>query len=183
MRRFIALALAAGLALIAGRAVAAELPWAAGWDKFTEPLNTSTSFVHWALSPENPFLAVNYQLNGAAPNKLYQVGIHLEKCRNTIRSFGQFPALGGPCGAITRQGVTRTVEAFEFGVVLTDKFGNGSFAVIVGPIAAGTYTLQFTVRNGAGCNVTGGGGSGGAFCEVDFQAPNHFGNTITLTVP
>ena len=181
MRRLIMVALAAGLALIAGRAVAAELPWADGWDRFTEPLNTSTSFVHWSLSPENPFLTVNYQLNGAAPNKLYQVGIHLEKCRKTIPSFGQFPA-PGPCGAITRQGVTRTVEAFEFGVVLTDEFGNGSVAITVGPIAAGTYTLQFTVRNGAGCNLTG-GGSGGVVCAVDFQAPNHFGNTITLTVP
>jgi hypothetical protein len=183
MRRFIALALAAGLALIAGRAFAAELAWADGWDRFAEPLNTSTSFVHWSLSPENPFLTVTYQLNGAAPNKLYQVGIHLEKCLKTLPSFGQFPALGGPCGAITRQGVTRTVEAFEFGVVLTDKFGNGSFPVIVGPISAGTYTLQFTVRNGAGCNVNGGGGTVGAICEVDFQAPNHFGNTITLKVP
>jgi hypothetical protein len=180
MRRLIALALAAGLALIAGRAFAAELPWADGWDKFTEPLNTSTSFVHWSLSPENPFLTVTYQMNGAAPNKLYQVGIHLENCRKTIPSFGQFSALG-PCGAITRQGVTRTVLAFEFGVVLADEFGNGSFAVTVGPIAAGAYTLQFTVRNGAGCNVTGGGGS--AVCAVDFQAPNHFGKTITLMVP
>jgi hypothetical protein len=182
MRGLIAPALATGLALMAGRAVATELLWATGWDKFTEPLNTSTSLVHFSLSPENPFLSVTYQLNGAAPNKLYQVGIHLENCRKTIPSFGQFPALG-PCGAITRQGVTRTVEAFEFGVVLTDGFGNGSFAIIVGPIAAGTYTLQFNVRNGAGCNVTGGGGSGGAFCEVDFQAPNHFAKTITLKVP
>ena len=167
--------------MIGGQTVASELPWTAGWDNFNEPLNKSTSFVHWSLSPENPLLTVTYQLNGAAPNKLYQVGIHLEKCRKTISSFGQFPALG-PCGAITRQGVTRTVEAFEFGVVLTDEFGNGSFAIVVGPIAAGTYTLQFNVRNGAGCNVTG-GGSGGAVCEVDFQAPNHFGNTITLKVP
>src|SRR5262249_54422883 len=171
MRQLIALALAVGLALIVGRAVAAELPWAAGWDKLTEPLNTSTSFVHWSLSPENPFLSVTYQLNGAARNKLYQVGIHLENCQKSIPAFGQFPG-PGPCQAITRQGVTRTVEAFEFGVVLTDEFGNGSFAVIVGPIAAGTYRLQFNVRNGAGCNVAGGGGSGGVFCEVDFQAPN-----------
>jgi hypothetical protein len=181
MRRVIALALATGLALIAARAVAAELPWADGWDIFTEPLNTKTSFVHWSLSPKNPFLTVTYQLNGAVPSKLYQVGIHLENCRKTLPGFGQFPALG-QCGAITRQGVTRTVEAFEFGVVLTDEFGNGSFALIVGPIAAGTYTLQFNVRNGAGCNVTG-GGSGGAVCAVNFQAPDHFGKTITLKIP
>jgi hypothetical protein len=182
MRRLVALAFAAGLALVGGRAVASELPWATGWDNFSEPLNKSTSFVHWSLSPGNPFLTVTYQLNGAAANKLYQIGIHLENCRKAISSFGQFPALGGPCSAITRQGITKTVEAFEFGVVLTDAFGNGRFAVIVGPIVAGTYALQFNVRNGAGCNVTG-GGSGGAVCEVDFQAPNHFGNTITLKVP
>jgi hypothetical protein len=181
MRRLIALASAAGLAMIAGPAVAAELPWAAGWDIFTEPLNKSTSFVHWSLSPQNPFLTVTYRLNGATPTKLYQVGIHLENCQKTIARFGQFPA-PGPCQAITRQGATRTVEAFEFGVVLTDELGNGSFTVIVGPITGGTYRLQFNVRNGAGCNVTG-GGSGGAVCLVDFQAPNHFGNTITLKVP
>jgi hypothetical protein len=181
MRQLIALALAAGLALIAGRAVASELPWATGWDIFTEPLKKSTSFVHWSLSPQNPFLTVTYRLNGATPTKLYQVGIHLENCRKTIARFGQFPATAA-CQAITRQGVTRTVEAFEFGVVLTDVFGDGSFAVTVGPIAAGTYTLQFNVRNGAGCNVTG-GGSGAAVCDVDFQAPNHFGSTITLKIP
>jgi hypothetical protein len=181
VRRLIALVSAAGLALIAGQAVAAELPWAVGLDNFTEPLHTSTSFVHWSLSPKNPFLTLTYQLNGAVPSKLYQVGIHLENCRKTIPRFGQFPALG-PCGAITRQGITRTVLAFELGVVLTDEFGNGSFAVVVGPIAAGTYTLQFNVRNGAGCNVTG-GGSGGTVCAVDFQAPNRFGKTITLEVP
>ena len=167
--------------MIGGQTVASELPWTAGWDNFNEPLNKSTSFVHWSLSPENPLLTVTYQLNGAVANKLYQVGIHLEGCRKSISGFGQFPALGGPCSAITRQGITKTVDAFEFGVVLTDGLGNGRFAVVVGPIAAGTYKLQFTVRNGAGCNVTGGGGS--AVCAVDFQAPNHFGSTITLMVP
>jgi hypothetical protein len=85
---------------------------------------------------------------------------------------------------IARQGVTRTAVAIEFGVVTTDIHGNGSFTVVVGPIAAGTYDLEFDARNGAGCNLTGGGGNTTSTCEADFQSPGPtFGTAAVIIVP
>jgi hypothetical protein len=66
-------------------------------------------------------------------------------------------------------------------VVLTDIHGNGSFAVVIGPVPSGTYELEFFARDGAGCNVNGGGGL--ATCPVDFQSPGPFGTATTITVP
>jgi hypothetical protein len=172
------LVLVVGLSLIAGPAVAAELSWSPGWDKLTEPLNRSTSFVHWSLSPENPFLTVIYQLNGATPNKLYEVGIHVEDCTKSVSPFGQFPSFG-TCGPITRQGHTVNVQAFAFGVVLTDALGNGTFDVLVGPIKPGSYRFQFDVRDGPCLPLIG----GGTDCSVDFQAPAPFATTVKLKVP
>jgi hypothetical protein len=157
--------------------------WQAGWDNFGEPINLTSSNIIWSLAPTTRKLTVTFTLAGATPNKLYQVGIHLF-CDTAPVTFGQFPVTssGGSCFPITRQGVTKKVAAVEFGVVMTDIHGKGSFKVVVGPIASGTYNFEFTARDGAGCNLIGGAGNG-TDCFVDFQSPGPFGTATTITVP
>lgn len=71
----------------------------------------------------------------------------------------------------------------QVGVVLTDINGNGSFSVVIGPISAGTYDIEFHAENGAGCNLIGGAGNG-SDCDEDFQSPGPtFGDTTTITIP
>jgi hypothetical protein len=156
--------------------------WAPGFDIFSEPLNFSRSSVAWSTSSTTHSLSATFSLIGAMHNKLYQVGVHIF-CSTFPPTFGQFPAfsLSGFCDPITRQGVTRKVASVEFGVVTTDIHGNGSFRVVIGPIAPATYHLEFDARNGAGCNLIGGGGS--AVCGVDFQSPGpKFGTATTITI-
>jgi hypothetical protein len=74
------------------------------------------------------------------------------------------------------------VAEVEVGVVTTDIHGNGSFTVVIGPVAPGTYELGFYIRDGASCNLTGGAGNG-SDCAVDFQSPGPFGTATTITVP
>jgi len=184
--------LAVALFLLAGKASAqmTEAPtattqhWTAGWDSFSEPLNFTSSNVTWSVNSTTRKLTVTFKLVSATASKLYQVGVHIF-CTTFPATFGQFPVAGGPgaCSAITRQGVTETVKAVEFGVVTTDIHGNGSFTVIVGPIASGTYNLEFDARDGAGCNLIGGAGDG-SDCNVDFQSPGPtFGTATTITIP
>jgi hypothetical protein len=72
--------------------------------------------------------------------------------------------------------------AVEFGVVLTDIHGNGRVTIVVGPIASGTYDLEFDARNGAGCGLIGGGGN--ATCAAVFQSPGpKFGTAAVIIVP
>jgi hypothetical protein len=154
----------------------------AGWDNFGEPLNFTKSNVKWSVSAKRK-LTVTYSLVGATPSKLYQVSINFF-CSTFPATFGQFPTDGGggPCQSLTRQGVTRGSAEIEIGVVTTDINGNGSFTVVMGPVSAGTYELEFFVRDGAGCNINGGAGNG-SDCAVDFQAPGPFGTAATITVP
>jgi len=129
-------------------------------------------------------LTVAFKLVAANPDKLYQVGIHIF-CTTAPGKFGQFPTTpgSGACTQITRQGVTKSIAAVEMGVVTTDIHGNGSFKVVVGPIKAGTYNFEFHTRNGAGCNLTGGGPSDGDHCNADFQSPGPtFGDATTITI-
>jgi hypothetical protein len=158
--------------------------WTAGWDNFSEPLDFTHSNVTRSVNSTTRKLTVTFKLVKATPSKLYQVGVHIF-CSTFPATFGQFPTEvgGGACRAITRQGVTETVVAVEFGVVTTDIHGNGSFTVVVGPIASGSYDLEFDARNGAGCNLTGGAGNG-SDCNVDFQSPGPtFGMATTITIP
>jgi len=176
--------LTAALLLTVGMASAqTRQEWTSGWDKFNEPLDYARSNIKWELLPTRK-LAATYTLAHATPNKLYQVGIHIF-CDTFAKTFGQFPANpnDGTCPKITRQQVTKGVVAIEFGVVTTDLRGNGSFKVVVGPIASGTYDLEFSTRNGAGCNLIGGGGNGGDICEIDFQSPGPFGTATEIIVP
>jgi hypothetical protein len=159
--------------------------WTEGWDNFTEPLNFTHSHITWCVDSTTNTLTVTFKLHHATPSKLYQVGVHLF-CTTFPATFGQFPNAtpgGGPCPAITWQGVTKTVAAVEFGVVVTtDIHGNGFFTVAVKAIAPGTYNLEFDARNGEGCNLTGGGPNGAEICNADFQSPWHSDqNHNTLT--
>ena len=156
--------------------------WEAGWDNFSEPLNLTKSNVKWATAAGHK-LSLTFTLVGANSNKLYQVGIHIF-CTTAPGTFGQFATFPstGNCGTITRQGVTASVASVEMGVVTTDMNGKGSFKVTVGPIKTGTYNVEFSVRNGAGCNLSGGGGNGGNICEADFQSPGPFGNATTIVI-
>jgi hypothetical protein len=158
--------------------------WTAGWDNFSEPLDFTHSNVTWSVNSTTRQLTVTFKVMKAKPSKLYQVGVHIF-CVNFPATFGQFPVDGGggSCPAITRQGVTETVKAIEFGVVTTDIHGNGSFTVVVGPIASGIYELEFDARDGAGCNLIGGAGNG-SDCNVDFQSPGpKFGTRTTIPIP
>jgi hypothetical protein len=160
--------------------------WTAGWTYFSEPLNFTKSKITWSVSAPTHKLTVTFTLVGATHSKLYQVGINFF-CTTFPPTFGQFPVAGlgsgGTCTATTGQGVTKTVAVVELGVVTTDIHGNGSFAVVVGPIAAGTYNLEFQARDGAGCNLIGGAGNG-SDCGDDFQSPGPiFGMGTMITVP
>jgi hypothetical protein len=157
--------------------------WTAGWDNFGEPLNYTKSKISWSVNATTHKLSVTFKLVGATPSKLYQVGLDFF-CTTFPSTFGQFPTVGGggTCQAITRQGVTKTVAGVELGVVTTDMNGSGSFAVVVGPIASGTYDLEFFANDGAGCDLIGGAGQG-SDCAVDFQSPGPFGTGTTITVP
>jgi hypothetical protein len=173
--------------LLAASAVSASTTqkWTAGWDIFTEPLNYKKSKISWSVNPSTSKLTVTFTLAGATPSKLYQVGINFI-CTTFPATFGQFPVVGGggTCQPATRQGVTETIAGVDLGVVTTDMNGNGSFTVVVGPITAGTYVLEFIANNGAGCNLTGGGGTTYETCAVDFQSPGPiFGDTTTIIVP
>lgn len=162
-------------------ATSTTVKWTAGWDNFGEPLNYTKSKVKYSVNAAKSTLSVTYTLVGANPNKLYQVGITFV-CTTFPVTFGNFPTDGGggTCGSITRQGVTKTIATVELGVVTTDEHGNGSFQVTVGPIASGTYAAEFQARDGAGCNLKGGGSD----CNMDFQSPGPtFGDTTTITIP
>jgi hypothetical protein len=184
MKRIFLVVLALLLSVGTASATATVQKWTAGWDNFGEPLNYTTSKVSWSVNTTTRKLSVTFNLRGATHNKLYQVGVHIF-CTTFPTTFGQFPAGTGTCSSITRQGVTKSVTAVEFGVVTTDIHGNGVFSVVVGPIASGTYHLEFTTRNGAGCGLTGGGNpTDPNICEADFQSPGPiFGDATTITIP
>jgi hypothetical protein len=151
--------------------------WTAGWDTFNEPLNYKKSTLSWSVDAAKSTMTVTYKLASATPNKLYQAGIHIF-CTTFPATFGQFPTDtgGGDCASYTEQGVTKSAAGLFVGVVTTDIHGNGSFTVTVGPIAAGTYDVEFWARDGAaGCD-----GNQGS----DFQSPGpKWGDTTTITIP
>jgi hypothetical protein len=181
MKRTFLLAIALLLSASTAFAATTTLKWTAGWDNFGEPLNYKKSKVSYSVDAAKSTLTVTFTLESANPNKIYQVGINFF-CTTFPVTFGNFPTSGGggTCESITRQGVSKGVAAVELGVVTTDEHGNGSFKVTVGPIASGTYDLEFQTRDGGGCNLKGGGSD----CADDFQSPGPtFGDAITITIP
>ena len=185
MRRAMLLFALVLLAVIAASAQVTTQKFVAGWDNFSEPRNFTKSNVKWLVSSTSTVnkLTVTYNLVGAKPSKLYQVALNFF-CSTFPATFGQFPNdLGaGTCFPLTRQGVTKDSAEVEVGVVLTDIHGNGSLTVGISPVPAGTYELEFFVRDGAGCDINGGAGNG-SDCAVDFQSPGKFGTATTITVP
>jgi hypothetical protein len=181
MKRKMVLLAVTLMAAVTASATTTTQSWALGWDNFGEPLNLTKSTIKWSVSTTRR-LTVTYGFVGARPSKLYQVSINFF-CSTFPATFGQFPTDGGggSCQALTRQGVTRDSAEIEVGAVTTDVHGNGLFTVVIGPVPSGTYELEFFARDGAGCNVNGGGGL--ATCPVDFQSPGPFGTATTITVP
>ena len=177
------LLLASGILMVAVTAPAATntQQWTLGWDNFAEPLNLTKSYIKWSVSSTRK-LTLTFELVGATPTKLYQVSINFF-CSRFPPTFGQFPTDGGggACQELTRQGVTKDSAEIELGVVTTDIHGNGSFTAVIGPVRSGTYELEFFARDGAGCNVNGGGGF--ETCPVDFQSPGPFGTGVAIIVP
>jgi hypothetical protein len=159
MKRIPLLVVALLLSASAASAATTTQKWTAGWDKFSEPLNYKTSNVSWSVNPTKRTLTVTYTLVGARPNKFYQVGIAFF-CTTFPAIFDQFPTQllsDGNCIALTRQDVTKTQAQVFFGAVLTNIHGAGSFTVVIGPVAAGTYDVEFIADDGAGCFLNGGG--------------------------
>ena len=185
MKRIFLLVAALLLSASTAFATVTTQKWTAGWDNFSEPLNYNKSKITWSVNATTRKLSVTFTLKGATPSKLYQMSIHFF-CTTFPPTFGQFPTEtnSGACETITRQGVTASVAAVELGVVTTDIHGNGVFNVVVGPIASGTYTLEFIARNGAGCGLIGGGPCDIGHAEADFQSPGPtFGGATTITIP
>src|SRR4029077_5123498 len=184
MKRIFLLALA--LLLSAGTASATTEKWTAGWDNFSEPLDFTHSNITWSVSATTHKLTATVRLVVATPTNLYQMSLNFF-CTTFPATFGQFPTernSDGTCITATRQGVTASIAEVEVGVVTTDIHGNGTFTVVIGPITAGTYHLEFFARNGAGCDVNGGGGNSTATCEADFQSPGpKFGTAAVIIVP
>jgi hypothetical protein len=182
-KKIVLLAVTLLLSVCAVSAQTTTQHWTAGWDKLTEPLNYKTSTVSWSVNPKTKKLSVTFKLVGATPSKLYQVALQLF-CTTSPATFGNYPVdflSNGNCTSVTKQGVTKTTAAVELGVVTTDIHGNGTLSVMVGPIAAGTYDLEFDAQDGAGCFLIGGNNICAA---ADFQSPGPtFGDATTITVP
>jgi hypothetical protein len=184
MKRTVVVAIT--LVLLAGMASAGTVKqlWTAGWDYFGEPLNYTKSNVQWSVSTSRK-LTVTVNLVGATPLKLYQASLNFF-CSTFPANFGQFPTEengDGTCISLTRQGVTATVAEVEIGVITTDSTGKGSYKIVIGPVPAGTYELEFFVRNGAGCDFINGGPCDVNHAEADFQSPGPFGTYTIITVP
>lgn len=183
MKKALLLVLAGLVFVNAASAQTTTQKWTAGWDKFNEPLNYNKSKVTWSVSPTTKKLSAKFTLVGATPSKLYQVALQLF-CSTSPTTFGNYPVVflnNGNCVSVTKQGVTKTAAAVELGVVTTDLHGNGTFSVVVGPIASGTYDLEFDAQDGAGCFLTGGNNICAA---ADFQSPGPtFGEATTITIP
>jgi hypothetical protein len=161
---------AVGLIAAPGIASAKVQSWVAGWDIVSEPLDYANSSITWKVNQTTKLLTITYLLKGAKPNKLYQVGAHIfNLCPSPPALFGQFPV--SACGATG-------IVSLEFGVVTTDASGNGTFSVVIGPVASGSYKVEFHARNGAGCGLAGGGSD----CSADFQSPGPFGTATKIRV-
>jgi hypothetical protein len=179
--------LLAGALLLSASAASATttLKWTPGWDNFSEPLNYTKSNIKWSVNSTTRKITVTFSLVGANPTKLYQLSLNFF-CTTFPQDFGQFPMdqpFDGTCQPLTRQGVTADSAETEVGAILTDVHGNGKFTVVIGPVPSGTYNLEFFARNGAGCEVAGGGPNDTDHCEADFQSPGPFGTGTTIVVP
>lgn len=156
---------------------AGEGRFSPGWDVFDISYEGNASSVSWSAGGSGS-LSVTFTLAGMQPSRLYQVGLHLfpADCVGAPRGFGNFPA--SPCVRLTREGRTAHASAVELGVVLTDGGGNGTVTLHLLGAPIGVHRLAFTVRDGAGCRVTG----GGAACDVGLRYPGPFGEAVRVQI-
>jgi hypothetical protein len=111
--------------------------WTTGWDNFGEPLDLTHSNIKWSVSGGNAQIDGHLYV-GRDDAQQALPGWYSDLLHHYSGTFGQFPTNpgAGNCGQITKQGVTASVASVEMGVVTTDLRGNGSFKVVVGPIAS-----------------------------------------------
>jgi len=151
-----------------------------GWDRFDEPIDTARSSVAWRVHRPSRTLHVIFRLAGATPGKVYQVGVHqfVRRCELLPSGFGAYPY--ADCGPLTREGKTATAAAVELGAIVTDQNGDGTVRLEVPSMQPGVYRVAFHIRDGAGCNVIGGGP--GATCTMVFRTPAPFPATRRFAI-
>jgi hypothetical protein len=138
-----------------------------GWDDFSHPL--IKGMVIWNQTKSGMF-QVTYVLEGASPNHTYQVGIHLflNEVNESWDDFGpdgwednlRVPGGEPVCRVEDSVEYCGNLNAWEFGFLTTDVFGDGAAHFNLHP-NPGTYYIQFNVRYGtcgapgepSGCNV------------------------------
>lgn len=151
-----------------------------GWDRFDEPLDAAMSSVAWRVHRPSRTLHVTVKLAGATPGKIYQIGVHqvVRRCDLLPSAFGAYPY--ADCGPITREGKTATAASVDFGAIVTDLNGGGTVRLEVPSMQPGIYKLVFHLRDGAGCNVIGGGP--GTTCAMVFRTPAPFPQTTRIAI-
>jgi hypothetical protein len=170
--------------LTAGLAVAgsgAEMTFLKqGWDDFSHPL--LKGMVIWNQPPLGMF-QVTYILEGALPNHNYQVGIHLFP-NDDNDYWDDFGSEGWEDNERNREVVCRwednieycsPLNAWEFGFLTTDAFGDGAVHFNLHP-NPGAYEIQFNVRFGT-CTMEDHTG-----CGVVFESGGPYMTTETVII-
>lgn len=141
-----------------------------GWD-VTEP--NLGGVVNWSVREQGSLLNVTYNLTGADPSHVYQVGVLVQgHCDSP--EFGTYP--GSACRSIARgPSPSINASAVEVGALATDTNGNGTVSASFQLTANDTYKVQFYVRNGAGCDLSPVADN----CDVIAQSPAS-GNDLTV---
>ena len=163
-----------------------------GWDDLNHPLTNGQ--VIWN-QPESGLFQVTYVLEGASPDHEYQVGIHLflkpenedneawddfgsEGWEDDVRPEDPFPICrwDPPPSDPFPVEYCGILNAWEFGFLTTDEFGNGSVHFDLHP-NLGAYEIQFNVRGGR-CGVLGYPDA----CGVVFESGGVYTTTETIII-
>jgi hypothetical protein len=140
-----------------------------GWDIFNVALSSGS--VSWTAGPGS--LSVTFQLTGAPPNGTFTGGAHFFPTNPPQCPFesnfnaGTHP--GTTCAG-SREGVTTSVDGWDFGVIHTDASGSATVQFNLSP-HAGTYRTQFTVRFGNPCPPN---------CGVVYRSGGRFATTFAV---
>jgi hypothetical protein len=118
-----------------------------GWDNF--PPITTGSVVYQITGST---MTILFNLAGGTPSQTYDLGFDIFNLPNPgISSFGIPRTFRG---TYNRQGVTATVDGFEFAspVFTTDSLGNGTAVATLNlsGVLSGTYNLQFVFASPTG---------------------------------
>lgn len=142
-----------------------------GWDSFTTALSGGS--VSWTAGPGS--LQTVFTLSGAPPNTTFTAGAHFfpsgtVECPYNV-NFNAGTHAGTTCNG-SREGVTSTVDGWDFGTLRTDANGNASIRFNLTP-RAGTYRTQFTVRIGSPCPPN---------CAVAYRSGGRFATSFAIIV-